>query len=412
MSKTIKTWIGVVSFVIASLFLCYEMGLQVALAVVTTPLMQSLHMDAAHLGWLTGCYFFAYTLMQIPGGVLFDRFSCRHIMTLSALCCAIGAFLFSNSHAYPIIFLSRFMIGAGSAFPFVGVLMVASKCFKDAMFPVLVGVTQCLAALGAFMGTAPLSALVDKIGWLAAMSICAYIGFAIVVLLRFGMAKLPAVNTTERTSILDDLKTIVQKRETWVIAAYAFLNWGPVIVFTSLWGEPFLERKMHIDTTQAAILVQNIWLGIALGSLMVGALSKRFNSRQPFMMLCAGLGLLCTLLILYGPMQSLGLVALLFFTTGIAASGQILSFAMVKDLQPEKIVGTAIGFNNMAVVAGGFVLQPLIGELMQWFWQGKYQSGIPFYALSCFQYALAIVPLCFGLCLLVSFWLADIKRHD
>ena len=46
---------------------------------------------------------------------------------------------------------------------------------------------------------------------------------------------------------------------------------------------------------------------------------------------------------------------------------------------------------------------------MQWFWQGHYQSGIPFYTLSCFQTALAIVPLCFGLCLLVSFWLADIN---
>ena len=102
MSKTVKTWIGVTNFMIASLFLCYEMGLQVALAVVTTPLMQSL-MDAAHLGWLTGCYFFAYTLMQIPGGVLFDRFSCRHIDLIGIMLCN-RCFLFSNSHAYPIIF--------------------------------------------------------------------------------------------------------------------------------------------------------------------------------------------------------------------------------------------------------------------------------------------------------------------
>ncbi len=406
MDHKIKPSVGIITFIAASLFLCYEMGLQVAPAVVTSPLMKALHVNAAHLGWLSSCYFLAYTIMQIPGGLLFDRFACRNIMVGSALCCTLGALLFATTPVLPLIFLSRFLIGAGSAFPFVGVLVVAAKCFRPALFPVFVGVTQGLAALGAFIGTAPLSALVDHAGWQHAMLYCGVLGLLIVVLLRVGMAKLPTQRQTG-TTIQKDLKQIVQQRQSWIIAAYAFLNWGPVIILTSLWGEPFLVRKMHVDTTHAALIVQNIWLGIGFGSVLLGLLAKRFNCRIPFMILCACLGLMCTLVCIYAPVHGVWLQSFLFFAIGVAASGQILSFALVKSLHPEEIAGTAIGFNNMAVVAGGFILQPIIGECMQLFWHGKMLQGVPFYQLITFQKALSLAPLCFFLCVIVSLFLKD-----
>ena len=92
----------------------------------------------------------------------------------------------------------------------------------------------------------------------------------------------------------------------------------------------------------------------------------------------------------------------LLFLFGIAASGQILSFALVKDNNRPSVTSTAIGFNNMANVAGGAIFQPLVGAVLSAGWDGKMLGHVPIYATSDYNMALCVVPLCFLIGLIVS----------
>lgn len=387
----------ILTFIAASTFLCYEMMLQVALAVVTEPLMASANINASHLGWLSACYFLSYTVMQIPAGLMFDKFSCRNVMFFSALFCALGAIIFAYFPSNILtIYLARFLIGAGSAFPFVGLLIVAANCFKEEHFPMFVGITQILAALGALLGSAPLALMVNKFGWLTAMKYTAFAGIICVLLMIFGLNILKKRQISkEKVNIFQNLKIIASNKQTWKIAAYAFFNWGPMIILSSMWGEPFLVEKLKITTTESAGIIQYLWIGLSIGSFFIGSITKSFKSQKTVMFVCSIIGSIASSILIYNTSIEHNYYFILSLLIGLASAGQILSFSMVKQINTNDIAGTAIGFNNMSVVAGGFILQPIIGELLQSFWNGSTVKGAPHYDIYAFKWSLAIIPLCY-----------------
>lgn len=401
------------TFIAAATFLCYEMILQVALAVVTEPLMASAGLNASHLGWLSSCYFLSYTVMQIPAGLMFDRFSCRNVMFYSAICCALGSLLFAYfTHNTFLIYLARFLIGAGSAFPFVGLLVVASNCFREEQFPMFVGITQILAASGALLGSAPLAHIVQKLGWLVAMQYTAILGVICVAAIFIGlhMLRQAPIRNNHKSNIMADIKSITAKKETWKIAAYALTNWGPMIILSSLWGEPFLVEKLGISTQEAAKIIEFLWIGLSLGSFALGAIATTHAKQKIYMIITALIGVSASLIFIYAGLSSINYYLLVSTLIGIASAGQILSFSMVKSINSSDLVGTAVGFNNMSVVAGGLILQPIVGEMMQIFWDKALINGTPHYSLTTFQISLVIVPICYLLSFIIAFFFKDINK--
>jgi len=144
-----KTWKAILSYSIVALYLFFEMGVQVSPSVMTTQLQQSMSIGAYALGLMSGIYYYTYTAMQIPAGALFDRYSPRHIITLSIIICALGCLFFGLSTNVYFSAFSRLLMGFGSAFAFVAVLVVTADLFPHKYFALITGITQMLAALGA-----------------------------------------------------------------------------------------------------------------------------------------------------------------------------------------------------------------------------------------------------------------------
>jgi MFS family permease len=90
------------------------------------------------------------------------------------------------------------------------------------------------------------------------------------------------------------------------------------------------------------------------------------------------------------------------FMFGLAASGQALSFAVVKDNNSNHVTGTAIGFNNLAVVLGGAIFQPLAGVILHKHWEGHYLHGVPMYHIGDYVAAMSLIPFCGVLGLIMS----------
>lgn len=396
--------LAVFVYLLAALFLLYEMALQVSPSIMTNQLMNTFAIGARSLGITVAFYFYSYTFMQIPVGLLYDRFGPRSLITIAALLCACGAFFFGFAESLTALALGRFLMGIGSAFAFIGVLVVATRWFPAYYFAFLVGVAQLLAALGALGGELPLAAFVNVFGWRAVMFASGVIGIILALSNAMIMRDHPFEEIRPKIHsrhLLKDLKKIFRSSQTWWIALYAFSGWGPITVFAALWGVPFLMEKYQITNTKAALAIAMIWLGIGCTSPFIGWLSDRIRRRRILIMLCSAIGLVCSVFSIYTPIPFwLNLIFLL--GVGIAASGQILSFALVKDNNRHSVMATAIGLNNMAVVIGGALLQPLVGFVLHELWNGDILNNVPVYSTATYQVALVSVPLCFLLGLLVS----------
>src|ERR1700722_8240175 len=150
---------------LGALFYCYEYLLRIAPSVMTADLMQAYHINATALGNLVAFYYYAYTPMQLPVGVLMDRYGPRRLLTFACLACALGSYLFA--HAFHIEFaqFGRFMVGFGSAFAFVGVLKLATIWLPPRRFAMVSGLTTSLGMIGGMVGDIYLTSLVNQVEW-------------------------------------------------------------------------------------------------------------------------------------------------------------------------------------------------------------------------------------------------------
>ncbi|GGF88294.1 MULTISPECIES: MFS transporter [Cysteiniphilum] len=357
---------SVLLFILAALFLFFEMALQVSPGIMTENLMSSLHIDIFWLGVTSGAYFITYTLMQIPAGLIYDRFSARNVIMLPLLICIIGGFLFGLAPNFYLAACARIFMGFGSAFAFIGVLVVASHVFSKRYFTLIAGITQMLAALGAMCGALPLIPLIDHFGWRATMMIISSFGLILLIIMFFYL-KLPNKHLTTKpvTSSWLAFKSVARQSQTWMIAIYACLLWMPMAVVASLYGIPFVEQYFNVPFSVAATIVTFMWIGIAIGSPLFGFLADKTEHIKRVLVLCAVIGTVAFGFITLTPINSVTILVILFFAAGAACAGQALSFSLVSRNNKLEHRATAIGFNNMAVVISGFIFQPFVGYVIR-----------------------------------------------
>ena len=231
--------LGFFIYVLAAIFLIYEMALQVSPSIMTDQLMVAYSINAKSLGIMASFYFYSYTLMQIPVGLLFDRYGPRLLISGAAMICAAGALFFGLTGNIYLAAIGRFFMGIGSAFAFVGVLVVATRWFPPYYFAFLVGIAQLLAAFGALGGELPLAALVNEFGWRTVMVLSGLIGVIIALFCAMIIRNHPSsdIQIEEHDHHLwKDLKEILHSSQTWWIALYAFSNWGPNRCFCCFMG--------------------------------------------------------------------------------------------------------------------------------------------------------------------------------
>jgi MFS family permease len=387
-------------FFLAASFYLYEFILQVAPSVMAESMMKTFGVTGEGFGFISAFYFYAYAPAQLPAGVLYDRYGPRKLMTFAIILCALGSAFFASTDSVLTASIGRFLIGMGSAFSFIGVLVLLSRWFPPYYFAILAGIAQLMSSVGAMFGEIPLASLINHVGWRQASFILAAVGFVLAGCFWLFIRDYPhQKNQTVPNHYLKDewmrLVTVCRQRHTWIIGSYAFSIWTPIAVFAALWGVPYLQEKFQISVVAASGLCSMIWLGIGVGSPLLGWFSDKIESRRAALIISAVLGLSATLILLYFSELTLGWTYAVCFVLGLGAGGQTVSFAVVKENNAPEFVGTASGFNNLSVLIGGALFQPLVGYLLQHSDSWRLVDGVHVYSLASYQKALLVMPLCF-----------------
>lgn len=391
---------------VASLFYIYDYIGRVMPSAMTRDLMLAFDLQAGGLGLLGSLYFYGYAPMQIPSGILYDRFSIRNLLSASLLLCAISIFIFGATHQYYIALISRFITGATASFAFVGALIVGSNWFPKRYFAIYVGLVQLLGCAGAIAGQGPIALLSNNVGWHKAAMLIGVIGvvFAIINWLvirdhppHVKKTKIPFEKTNGAK-----FHEIFAISQNWWAALFAFFIWSPIVSFAVLWGIPFFEDVYKFSRVQSSWLTSVIWVGVAIGGPAIGWVSTHLHRRKLPILIAAAIGLISTICLFYLGYLSIYFIVVLLFLIGFASSAQATIFALVQDNNKKEILGTAIGFTNMSVIAGGVTIQPLIGLILQLLWKGQTENTVAIYDFHSFQIALSLLPLSFFLALIIS----------
>lgn len=393
---------------LASLFYLYDFLLRVMPSAMTNDLMAHFHIGAARLGIMLAILYYAYAPMQIPAGLMFDRIGTRLLLTIMVVLCAIGTLIFGLTDNVAIAMIGRFIIGFSSAFAFLGALVLASRFLPHKYFAAFVGLVQLLGCVGAIVGETPIAIAVKHFGWQKTNFAASLIGFVLAILFWILLRDHPEgvkVSRAKSINILRQLSMVFKNSQNWWIGLYAFAIWAPVTIFAALWGVPFIMTYYKINATSAAFAVSLVWVGIGIGCPLVGWWSDHIARRRIPLIFTAFLGVIVSGLILYINHTSLYLMYVWLFLLGVTVSGMVITFGVIKDINAQSVVGTANGFNNMAILIGGIVFQPMIGVVLHLFWKSKMINHVPVYSLYTYKIALSVVPMCFLLALFVGVFL-------
>ncbi|MFY7843009.1 MAG: MFS transporter [Rhabdochlamydiaceae bacterium] len=396
---------------LSALFMCFKYALEVSPSVMTTDLMHSFSMNATQMGHLAACYLYSYLIMQIPAGLLVDRFGPKKVTSLSILVCALGAYLFSKAHSPSLAFLSRFIIGIGASFAALNCLKIISQWFPKKQFALMAGLMMTLGMLGAVVGQKPLALLIQTYGWREAMLKISVAG-AILAVVFFVIVKNKKneedkdIHLTPKTRVLDKLKQTIQNPQTWYLSFYSGLSFAPILVFGGLWGTSFLSQKFNISSQEAAHNVSFIFIGFALGAPVFGWLSDKIGKRKPIMLWGTLVALASLIPVLYLDIPYV-ILALILFIFGFSISSFLLCFSMIAEISKPIMAATAIGFMNSFDSAIGAISDPLTGKFLDLTWQGLNINGFPVFSIASYQIALSTLPVYIFLAL---FFLKQIKE--
>lgn len=394
---------------LGSLFYLYDFVLRVFPSVLSHELMSRYHITAAGYGLLSAFFFVGYMLMQVPCGLLFDRYGPRRILTINCLIAGIATFLFMATSSFIVASIARLLMGIGSAFAYIGALVLAMRWLPKKYYAMTAGIIQLMGSVGAIVGQTLLAYLFYHFSTDYVVGYLASFGLILAVLFWFFISdyrKGIKNASSKRLKTKFHLRTlrVVRNKQNLCTALYAFAIWAPISIFAVLWDVPFLQAQNGFNQTTAATLAAGVWIGIACGGPLFGWVSEYIHLRRLPLLLSSFIGLIVSIMIIYQSGNNKLVIEILLLLFGFAGSSMVITFGLVQDNNPPYRGATAAGFNNMAIVVGGALLQPLVGFLLHWHTRMP-ETMPPTYLYADYQFALIVLPICYIIAFLTALFL-------
>lgn len=405
MKKNMTKLAWLIWFIVA-LFYFYEYILRSAPSIMLPSLENYFGLSSLGLGVLLGCYYYSYAPLQLVAGALLDKFGAKRVVPFAAALCAVGSLLFIVHNVYAAG-IGRLLMGAGSAFAFVGVTYVATTWIPAKRHSLVFGLTQTMGMLGGIVGESFLVKVAFVSGWKVTWVWLAVAAFVLLVLLYLVIPRSPQTLIDERKSqggVWKNYKIVLSNPTTWLAGCIGGFLFAPTTIFVMLWGIPFFKLMYHFNDQQAAWINSVTLLGWVIGSPLSGLVADWLKNKKIVLLVSSLLVLVLFLLAIYVHMPKDLLIAVMFLS-GLFSGAQILCFAIAKAVNPDFTKGSVVGGTNFLVFIWAAILTPLSSRVLTWIHPGVVQN----YNISDFQHALWLVVGCLVLAVVLSVFLRHKK---
>jgi predicted MFS family arabinose efflux permease len=342
-------------------------------AAISGELTRAFSISGTVLGTLAATYFYVYTLLQVPVGVLADTLGPRKLLAGGAAIAAAGSLLFALAPVWEVAAVGRTLVGIGVSVAFISILKVSAVWFEPQRFATLNGVTMFVGNLGAVVAGAPLAWLVTQTSWRNV-----FVGLAILSALlaivtwwrvrdRPEDSGFPPVNRlppAARVPWMRAVGRVLANPATWPAFMVNVGVGGSYLAFGGLWAVPFMQQAYGLSKVDAAQHSSLLLLGTAIGSLAIGLVSDFFGSRKGVMrvfVIAYALSWMPWLVHVQWPQWA---TLAWFLLMGLLIPGFTLSWTIAKEANPPQFSGIATSVVNVGIFLGTGILQPWVGWVL------------------------------------------------
>jgi sugar phosphate permease len=353
---------------------------------ITDEIMRDFKVTASTIGLLTSMQFFVYTSLQVPMGILADRYGPNFFLIIGAILTGLGTIIYSLGTHESVLFLARIITGIGDATIWVNMVLILGEWFKVKEFVRLIGIAGMTGSLGFLLATVPFSLLIDLLGWRAAFLLAGILLCLCGIILYFVLIKKPKqifvnkyVSTKkevqrERTLVL--IRRIFSNRQAWALFLCHFGIVGAYVGFIGSWAVPYGMNMYGMTRSDASQLIMIGLIGALIGAPLSSWISSVLNTiKRPYAVIHLIILLCWATFLLFKGNPPLSILIILFFIIGFGYGASALTFAVVRQSFPLKESGIVSGFANTGGFLSAVLLPSIFGVVLDQFQNASGSAG-------------------------------------
>ncbi len=355
----------------AAYFMSY--GMRSVNAVLGQDLSTDLNLGPQALGLLTAAYLMMFAAMQLPLGVLLDKYGARRVETALLLVAALGCWLFAVAETLGILFLGRALIGAGVSACLMGALTSYRLWYPPELQGRLTSWMLVAGISGSLTATMPVRFLADQTSWRMVFAVSAVLFVLCAIALWCTLPK-TMPERPPRTAKKISLLQVFKRQALFATSPAAFVGQGGFLALQTLWVGPWMVQVLGISGSRAAfyLLVMNFVL--LLSYLLLGAVAPRMDvGKQRRFILFALLTMSATLVL--AAIWREPAAWILWPLLAICSTGTMILQSRVSVSMPREIAGRGNTAYNFVQFSGAFVIQWAFGALAQLALAKGYATG-------------------------------------
>jgi MFS family permease len=395
----------VIAWAFTVIFYFLEYAVRSSPSVMIPELEASFHTTTLGISAILGLYYYTYSSISLIAGAALDHLGAKRTIPVGLAVLGIGCLLFSASTALAGD-MGRLLQGAGSAFAFTGAVYLAARGFPARYLATAIGATQCVGMLGGSAGQSLVGPLIEHgvavhVVWVGLGAII----LANALLLYIAAPKEqfgPRAQRSSLGSLLEPYKVVFSNPQSYLCGAVAGLLFAPTTIGDMIWGVAGFQKDLQLSYHNAVVTASMVPLGWVVGCPLLGWLSDRVGRRKPIIMGGAALMILAAAQIALRPVPIPAKIAMFIF--GIASGAAMIPYSVIKEVNPDKVKGSATGAINFLVFGITAVMGPIFAKHV-----GK-GIGIGPNLASHFQKGVLFWIPCCAAAIIVSFFLRETGR--
>ncbi|NYI77413.1 MFS transporter [Nocardioides panzhihuensis] len=386
-----------------------------SLAVAGLVATERFGISASQLATFVMLQLLVYAAMQVPVGLLVDRFGSRTILTAGVLILAVAQAGFAFADSYPLALLARTFVGMGDAMTFICVLRLVPSWFPLRRVPLVSQLTGTVGQLGAIAAAVPMTWALGQLGWTWAYLTAALIGPVLLVLLLVFVHDGPGDRHRRGTS-LTPRELVRSLRASWYQPGTRLGFWIHFSTpFSShlmglLWGFPFLVASEGLSDTLAGSLLSVAVVAALAAGPVIGLLAGRhpWHRSTVALTMIAAMASVWALVLAWPGEAPLPVLLLLMCVVGAGGPASMIGFDVGRTSNPPSRMASASGIINQ----GGFVAALLAIVLVGWILDWRTPEASTTYTPEAFRWAMSVQYLFWGLGV-VQIWRhrRDVRRR-
>jgi MFS family permease len=348
---------------VATIFYAFEIMLKSSMGSVSEVFSSQLSLNNTQLASLSSAFYFTYIILQIPAGILIDKYGVRKMLPIAVFAAVVSTLLFSLNNSFVALMVARILMGVCGAFGFLCAITLAVQWFSVKNFALLAGLTNFIGYLGGSLSGMPLTMIITDNNWQFIYFCFSLVGVFILVIAMLVVSDNKSKKKLSRENVIfKDILKAIYSRNIINNGLFCAATMGATFALCDLWGRDFLASLGYSEFYASLAGNSLIFIGIAITAPLWGLMTK-YVAIRTLLSIGALLGVVSSALYLYISIPVF-LLCILSLGIGASQSSHILSFSYVHKYSRKAVISAVFAFVNLCGIIGGATVQLVIGVFL------------------------------------------------